>query len=86
MGEQLHGRPSALPRDRESRGRAADYKNLQRPSVGWSAKPFAWLDLSADYMPAFANENTFAGTTGYWEATVQDFEHFGSFEVVADSG
>jgi hypothetical protein len=51
----------------ESRGRSADYKNLQRPSVGWSAKPLAWLDLSADYMPLFANENTFAGTAGYSE-------------------
>jgi hypothetical protein len=51
----------------ESRGRAADYKNLQRPSVGWSAKPLAWLDLSVDYMPLFANENTLAGTAGYSE-------------------
>jgi hypothetical protein len=51
----------------ENRGRTADYKNLQRPGVGWSAKPFAWLDVSLDYMAVFANENTYAGTAGYSE-------------------
>jgi hypothetical protein len=49
----------------ENRGRAGDYKNLQRPSIGWSASPGKKLDLTADYMPVFANENTYAGQPGY---------------------
>jgi hypothetical protein len=40
----------------ENRGRAGDYKNLQRPNVGWSFQPAPPLTISADYMPLFANE------------------------------
>ena len=49
----------------ENRGRSGDYKNLQRPSIGWTATPNKKLELTADYMPLFANENTYAGNVGY---------------------
>jgi hypothetical protein len=49
----------------ENRGRSGDFKNLQRPSIGWAATPIKKLDITADYMPMFANENTLAGTSGY---------------------
>lgn len=41
----------------ENRGRSGDYKNLQRPNVGWSFQPAPPLLISADYMPLFANES-----------------------------
>jgi hypothetical protein len=49
----------------ENRGRQADYKNLQRPGIGWSASPAKLLELTADYMPLFANENSLGNNPGY---------------------
>lgn len=49
----------------ENRGRSGDYKNLQRPNIGWTATPDKKLEITADYMPMFANENTLAGTAGF---------------------
>jgi len=52
----------------ENRGRSGDYKNLQRPGIGWTGAPNKKLEITADYMPMFANENTLAGISGYSDA------------------
>ncbi len=45
--------------------RLADDTNLQRVAFGWQSNPTQKVELCADYHLMFANENTYAGRTGF---------------------
>ncbi|MGB9602016.1 MAG: alginate export family protein [Limisphaerales bacterium] len=49
----------------ENNGRSGEWSNLQRVDIGWSFSPIKNTEFSADYMPLFANQNTYKYKIGY---------------------
>lgn len=49
----------------ENRGRPGDYKNLQRPNVGWTFSPERHTECTIEYAPVFANENPHGSDPNY---------------------
>jgi len=49
----------------ENNGRSGEWSNLQRLDTGWSFSPVKNTEFSVDYMPIFANENSYKNKSGY---------------------